>query len=182
MTGHHKYAELGHTLAQHVLLSCTTVGLAATLRFSNAAAFVLPDSMSCAPSFRQVDQIPEHRPAGSPSIDWGREVGVEVTPSWPRRCVAGILMNLAHVHIVLNHVPSLGSIAGLLLLVAGIYKKDEALKQFAYGVLVLISMAVLPTYISGAEAQRIVEKAPSYSAGMVQLHQNAAMITLLSMT
>ena len=91
-------------------------------------------------------------------------------------------MNLAHVHIVLNHVPSLGSIAGLLLLVAGIYKKDEAIKQFAYGVLVLISMAVLPTYISGAEAQRIVEKNPSYSAGMVQLHQNAAMITLLSMT
>jgi len=91
-------------------------------------------------------------------------------------------MNLAHIHIVLNHVPSLGSIAGLLLLAVGIYKKDEAIKQFAYGVLVLITMAVLPTYISGAEAQRIVEKNPSYSAGMVQLHQNAAMITLLAMT
>jgi len=91
-------------------------------------------------------------------------------------------MNLAHVHIVLNHVPSLGSVAGLLLLAAGIYKKDEAIKQFAYGVLVLITMAVLPTYISGAEAQRMVSKNVSYSAGMVQLHQNAAMITLLAMT
>lgn len=91
-------------------------------------------------------------------------------------------MNLAHVHIILNHVPSLGSIAGLLLLAAGIYKKDDGIKQFAYGVLVLITMAVLPTYISGAEAQRIVSKSPSYSAGMVQLHQNAAMITLLLMT
>jgi hypothetical protein len=91
-------------------------------------------------------------------------------------------MNLAHVHIILNHVPSLGSIAGLLLLAAGIYKKDEGIKQFAYGVLVLITMAVLPTYISGAEAQRIVNKNPSFSAGMVQLHQNAAMITLVLMT
>jgi uncharacterized membrane protein len=91
-------------------------------------------------------------------------------------------MNLAHVHIILNHVPSLGSIAGLLLLIAGIYKKDEAIKQFAYGVLVLITMAVLPTYISGAEAQRLVEKNPSFSAGIVQMHQNAAMITLLCMT
>jgi uncharacterized membrane protein len=91
-------------------------------------------------------------------------------------------MNLAHVHIVLNHVPSLGSIAGLLLLAAGIYKKDEAIKQFAYGVLVLITMAVLPTFVTGAEAQRIVDKNPSYSAGMVQMHQNAAMITLLTMT
>jgi len=91
-------------------------------------------------------------------------------------------MNLAHVHIVLNHVPSLGSIAGLLLLAAGIYKKDEGIKQFAYGVLVLITMAVLPTYITGAEAQRIVDKNPSYSANMVQMHQNATMITLLTMT
>jgi hypothetical protein len=91
-------------------------------------------------------------------------------------------MNLAHVHIVLNHVPSLGSIAGLLLLAAGIYKRDEALKQFAYQVLVLITMAVLPTYVSGAEAQRIVKTNPTYSAGLVQLHQNAAMITLLVMT
>jgi uncharacterized membrane protein len=91
-------------------------------------------------------------------------------------------MNLAHIHIILNHVPSLGSIAGLLLLVAGIYKKNEGIKQFAFGVLVLITMAVLPTYITGAEAQRMVAKNPSYAAGMVQLHQNAAMITLLAMT
>lgn len=91
-------------------------------------------------------------------------------------------MNLAHFHIVVNHVPSLGSIAALLLLAAGIYRKDEAIKQFAFQVLVLITMAVLPTYISGAEAQRIVSKSTSYSAGMVQLHQNVAMITLLAMT
>ena len=91
-------------------------------------------------------------------------------------------MNLAHIHIVINHVPSLGSILGLLLLAAGIYKKSEEIKQFAYGLLVLITMAVLPTYITGAEAQKMVSKNPSYAAGMVQLHQNAAMITLLSMT
>jgi uncharacterized membrane protein len=91
-------------------------------------------------------------------------------------------MNLAHVHIVINHVPSLGSVLGLLLLAAGMYKKSEPIKQFAYFVLVMITMAVLPTYISGAEAQAIVAKNPSYSPGMIQLHQNAAMITLLIMT
>ena len=91
-------------------------------------------------------------------------------------------MNLAHVHIVINHVPSLGSVLGLLLLAAGMYKKSEPIKHFAYFVLVMITMAVLPTYISGAEAQAIVEKNPSYSPGMIQLHQNAAMITLIIMT
>jgi len=91
-------------------------------------------------------------------------------------------MNLAHVHIVINHVPSLGSVLGLLLLAAGIYTKSEPVKQFAYFVLVMITVAVLPTYISGAEAQKIVATNSSYSAGIIQLHQNAAMITLLIMT
>jgi hypothetical protein len=91
-------------------------------------------------------------------------------------------LNSAHIHIILNHVPSLGSIAGLLLLAVGIHKKDETIKQFAFGVLVLITMAVLPTYVTGAEAQRMIVKNPTYFAGQVQLHQNAAMITLLCMT
>ena len=70
-------------------------------------------------------------------------------------------MNSAHIHIVLNHVPSLGSIAGLLILAFGIHKKDESIKQFAFGVLVLITMAVLPTYVTGAEAQRMIAKNPT---------------------
>src|SRR5262245_25556960 len=115
-------------------------------------------------------------------IDAIARVGVDVTLSRPGKPAVGVLMNLAHFHIVVNHIPSLGSIAGLALLAAGIYRKDEVIKQFAYTVLVLITMAVLPTYISGAEAQRIVAKNPSYSAGMIQLHQNMAMITLLLMT
>jgi len=93
-----------------------------------------------------------------------------------------VLTNLAHFHIVVNHIPSLGSILSLMLLAIGIYRKDEGIKQAAYGLLVLITMAVLPTYVSGAEAQRIVKTNPSYSAGVIQLHQNLAMLTLFAMT
>jgi len=91
-------------------------------------------------------------------------------------------MNLAHLHIVLNHIPSLGSIAGLLLLAAAIYTKNDALKKFAFLFIVLIAMAVLPTYISGAEAQRDVRSLPAVSRSMIQVHQNAAMVTLVLMT
>jgi uncharacterized membrane protein len=89
---------------------------------------------------------------------------------------------LAHVHIVLNHIPSLGSIAGLILLGAAIYTKNDQLKKFAFVVLVFVTLAVLPTYITGAEAQRAVSKSPSVSLAMIQVHQNAAMLTLVGMT
>jgi len=91
-------------------------------------------------------------------------------------------MNLAHLHIVLNHVPSLGSIACLTLLAAGIRMKNDALKQFSFQALVLIAMLVLPTYISGAEAQRLLRGRPAVAPAMIQVHQNGAMLTLVAMT
>ena len=92
------------------------------------------------------------------------------------------MLNLAHVHIVLNHIPSLGSIAGLLLLAAAIYTKNDALKKFSFVALVFIALAVLPTYITGAESQRAVRNRPAVSRGMIQVHQNAAMVTMVLMT
>lgn len=90
-------------------------------------------------------------------------------------------MNPAHVHIVLNHIPSLGSVAGLVLLAAAIYRRDDGLKKFSFFVLVLMALAVLPTYIAGAESQSIIWELPGVSRPMMQLHQNAAMLTLLAM-
>jgi len=91
-------------------------------------------------------------------------------------------MNFAHIHIVLNHVPSLGSIAGLVLLSAAIFTKNDALKRFSLGVLVLVAMATLPTYISGNGARQVISKEPNLPNGIVEVHQNAAMLTLLAMT
>jgi uncharacterized membrane protein len=90
-------------------------------------------------------------------------------------------MNLAHVHIVLNHIPSLGCVAGLLFLGVAIRTKNEALKKFSFQFLVLIALSLLPTYITGAEAQRFVRKLPDVVPGMIQVHENAAMLTLIGM-
>jgi len=91
-------------------------------------------------------------------------------------------MNLAHLHIVLNHIPSLGSFAGLLFLVAAMRIKNDALKKFSFQVLFFVAMSVLPTYISGVEAQRYVRKLPAVALPIIQVHENAAMLTLIGMT
>ena len=91
-------------------------------------------------------------------------------------------MNMAHVHIVLNHVPSLGSIAGLFLLAVAILTKHDGLKKFSLGVLVLVAIATLPTYISGNGARQLISKHPNLPVGIIEVHQNAAMLTLVAMT
>lgn len=91
-------------------------------------------------------------------------------------------MNLAHIHIVLNHIPSLGTIACLVLLATAMFTKDERLKKRTFVVLVMIALTLLPTYISGMEAMRIIRDQPAFSRALVEVHHNSAMITLLLMT
>jgi uncharacterized membrane protein len=91
-------------------------------------------------------------------------------------------MNLAHIHIVLNHIPSLGSVAGLLMLAWAIYTKNNALKKSSFGFLVLIALATLPTYLSGNGARQIISKQPAMPMGIVEVHQNFAMLSLIAMT
>jgi hypothetical protein len=88
---------------------------------------------------------------------------------------------MAHVHIVLNHVPSLGSVVGLLMLAWAILTKNDALKKSSFGVLVLIALATLPTYLSGNGARQMIAKQPGVSLGIIAVHQNAAMLTFIAM-
>jgi hypothetical protein len=91
-------------------------------------------------------------------------------------------MNLAHIHIVLNHIPSLGSVLGLLMLVWAISTRNDALKKSAFGFLVLIAIATLPTYLSGNGARAVISKQPGVPLGLIEVHQNFAMLTFIVMT
>src|SRR5215510_12243408 len=91
-------------------------------------------------------------------------------------------MNLAHIHIVLNHVPSLGSVLGLALLAWATYTKNESMKKPSFGVLALVALATLPTYLSGNAARQVIAKEPNALLGVIEVHQNAAMLTLVVMT
>jgi len=91
-------------------------------------------------------------------------------------------MNLAHIHIVLNHIPSLGSALGLVLLVWALATRNDALKKSAFGVLVLIALATLPTYLSGNGARAVIAKQPGVPLGLIEVHQNFAMLTFVEMT
>jgi len=91
-------------------------------------------------------------------------------------------MNLAHVHIVINHIPSLGTAVGVALLVFSIMRRNNNLKRISFQVLVAMALMALPTYMTGNAAQQIVNTKSDVTKGLIEEHQNAAMWTLGLMT
>ena len=90
-------------------------------------------------------------------------------------------MNFAHLHIVLNHIPSIGTVVGVALFIASLVRKNDRLQKLSLQVLVVMALAVLPTYVSGNAAQRLVRR-PDVPQSLIETHQNSAMVTLFLMT
>lgn len=89
-------------------------------------------------------------------------------------------MSGAHVHLLLNHVPILGTLFGLLLLLYGLVRKSDEIKRASFVSFITTSLVTMPVYGSGLAATSIVEGLPDVSKTIIEQHQQAALITLVT--
>jgi uncharacterized membrane protein len=83
-------------------------------------------------------------------------------------------MNPAHWHLMLNHVPVLGTAFGMALIAWALVRKSEELKRVSLGVFVIIALLAIPAYLTGEPAEEIVEHLPGVSEASIEEHEDAA--------
>lgn len=88
-------------------------------------------------------------------------------------------MNWAHVHLLLNHVPVLGTIFGLALLGYALAWRNDGLTRVALGVFVVVALLALPAYLSGEPAEEVMERAAAVSKPAIEAHEKAALAALI---
>jgi hypothetical protein len=85
-------------------------------------------------------------------------------------------VNLAHLHLVMNHVPTVGAVAALGLLLLAFVRRSEQLKHAGLEVLFVIAVLTLPVFVSGVAAYHEMRSRPDISVDAVKIHQDAALI------
>jgi uncharacterized membrane protein len=94
-------------------------------------------------------------------------------------------MNLAHIHLLLNHLPTIGFGIGLCFYLAGYFGKDDSLKKASLILLFLIAVMAIPTYVSGnaAESTLCPEKMcpPDVSLSTIRAHEDIALFAFVLM-
>lgn len=88
-------------------------------------------------------------------------------------------MNYAHIHVVLNHFPTIGTVIGFGLFVSALVTKSDDLKRASLIVLVVMALLGIPTYLTGSAAQGIIQGNEGVSSTAIEVHQNAAMVAFL---
>jgi uncharacterized membrane protein len=83
-------------------------------------------------------------------------------------------MNQAHWHLLFNHVPIFGALAGALLLAAGLLQRQNALLRAGLWALVLAVAVGLPAQLTGPGAAEVIKDMPRVSQALIKNHAQAA--------
>lgn len=83
-------------------------------------------------------------------------------------------MNAAEIHLMLNHVPILGSFVGLALLAWGLFRDHDTVIRTGMVLLVAFAVAGGATYLTGEPAEEIVEDAVGVTEAVIEEHEEFA--------
>jgi hypothetical protein len=90
-------------------------------------------------------------------------------------------MTLAHVHILLNHFPTIGMIVAMGLFGLSLIWKSDDVQRASLAVLFGLDVVAIATYISGNAAWQEIAELPGVSKAAVAAHQDAALLAFAVM-
>jgi hypothetical protein len=83
-------------------------------------------------------------------------------------------MNQAHLHLIVNHVPIMGSLFAAVLLAAGLLKRSAVLTQAGLVAVLAAGLLCLPAQLTGEGAAAIAQNLPRVSRALIHNHEEAA--------
>jgi hypothetical protein len=90
-------------------------------------------------------------------------------------------MDLAHIHLLLNHFPTIGTIIGGGLFLLSLITKSDDLKRASLVVLLGIALISIPTYMSGNGAADAIKSLPGVSKSLIETHEGTALVAIFFM-
>ena len=90
-------------------------------------------------------------------------------------------MNEAHLHLLLNHFPIIGTLFGGLFLAYGLFAKNKSILHAGLLLLFLMALLAIPTQLTGEGAEEIVERL-GVDHEVIHEHEEAAELAIWFMS
>jgi len=88
---------------------------------------------------------------------------------------------LAHAHLLLNHVPTIGLVFGFGLFLFSLVRRNEELLQASLAALYIVAIMAFPTFMSGYAARLAIRRHAGFSELLTEAHQGTAVMALILM-
>jgi len=89
-----------------------------------------------------------------------------------------MIMDGLQLHLLTNHLPIIGTMAALLVVVLGMIRKNDGAITTGLIIYVVMAVAVVPAYLSGEEAEERVENIAGINESVIHEHEEMAEFSL----
>ena len=89
-------------------------------------------------------------------------------------------MSIAHLHLLLNHVPVIGIVGVALLFALALRRRSDELTRLALGVTIALAVVAGAVFLTGEPAEELVEHLPGFDDALVERHEEAALIATIA--
>ncbi len=83
-------------------------------------------------------------------------------------------MSSAHLHILLNHFPVIGTALAAFVLFYGFFKRSDEIKKLSLILLVITSLVTIPVYLTGENAEGSVVSIEGVNEDFIEPHEDFA--------
>jgi uncharacterized membrane protein len=85
-----------------------------------------------------------------------------------------------YVHLMIGHLPVMGVLFGILLLVWGFVRRNDEVKRASLALFVVSALGAAVTFASGERAEERVERLPGVSGRAIERHESAAKLAAMA--
>jgi hypothetical protein len=85
-------------------------------------------------------------------------------------------MNAPHLHLILNHVPTIGTAIALVLLLLSLLRRQESLTRVGLEAFCILALLTLPAYLSGVATGLRIMELPDVSVDAIGKHHDGAIV------
>ena len=89
-------------------------------------------------------------------------------------------MDTTHLHLLLNHVPTIGFVVALGFYIVSFIGKSDHLKQASLVLMVGIAFLTIPTYVTGNAAWNHIQNLDEMHQSAVETHEGAAFLAMVA--
>ena len=82
------------------------------------------------------------------------------------------MISLAHVHLLLNHLPVILTPLGMLLLAIAARRRDDSLSRVAFALLIAAAVTAVPTYFTGESAEHAIKGMAGVTKVVIGRHED----------
>jgi len=90
-------------------------------------------------------------------------------------------MNQTHIHLLITHLPIVGTALGAFVLIHGIWKRNKDTLIAAYNVLMVSAIGAGIAYATGEGAEETIEHLKGISKHLIEDHEEFALVSLIAL-